>query len=295
MGGTIVEKLVSKDVIHPPRWLPDNTCYLTMMGSVAYGTNLDTSDIDVYGICIPPKDHVFPHLAGEILGFGRQLKRFEQWQEHHIQHPDEKDKTYDFQVTGIVKFFNLLMENNPNVVDSVYTPQFCVMHMSKIGEMIRSRRDMFLHKGAWHKFKGYAFSQLHKMSTKDPEPGSKREALREKFGFDVKFGCHVVRLLLECEMILEEGTIDIQKHREHLKAIRRGEVPEEEIRAWFTNKEKHLESLYQTSKLRHSPDEVAIKMFLLECLEHHFGNLEKAITMPGAAEEKLARIRAILD
>jgi len=91
MSGTIVQRLVSKDVIHPPKWLPDNLCYLTMMGSVAYGTNESYSDMDVYGICIPPKTHVFPHLPPrcEIQGFGRQQKRFEQWSEHHIRmHPE---------------------------------------------------------------------------------------------------------------------------------------------------------------------------------------------------------------
>ena len=30
--------------------------------------------------------------------------------------------------------------------------------------MIRDARRLFLHKGAWWKFKGYAYSQLHKMS-----------------------------------------------------------------------------------------------------------------------------------
>jgi len=70
--------------ISPPSWLPDNLCYETMMGSVAYGVSADTSDMDVYGICLPPKDTVFPHLAGEIFGFGTQIKRFETWQEHHV-------------------------------------------------------------------------------------------------------------------------------------------------------------------------------------------------------------------
>jgi hypothetical protein len=56
--------------------------------------------MDVYGICFPPKDFVFPHLAGEILGFGRQLKRFESWQEHHVK---ALDKEWDFLVFGIVK------------------------------------------------------------------------------------------------------------------------------------------------------------------------------------------------
>jgi hypothetical protein len=32
--------------------------------------------------------------------------------------------------------------------------------------MVRDARKMFLHKGSWHKFKGYAYSQISKMSVK---------------------------------------------------------------------------------------------------------------------------------
>lgn len=76
--------LASGAKLNPPGWMSDNLCYETMMGSVAYGVSSDTSDTDVYGICVPPKHMVFPHLAGEIHGFGTQIKRFETWQEHHI-------------------------------------------------------------------------------------------------------------------------------------------------------------------------------------------------------------------
>ena len=76
----LLNVLKNKKLINPPKWLPDNTHYLTMMGSVAYGVSSDTSDIDVYGFCIPKKNMIFTHLAGEIPGFGRPIKRFDQWQ-----------------------------------------------------------------------------------------------------------------------------------------------------------------------------------------------------------------------
>ena len=79
----------------------------------------------------------------------------------------------------------------------------------------------FLHKGAWHKFKGYAYSQLNKIQTKSPT--GKRAELVEAHGYDVKFAYHVVRLLLEVEQILVAGDIDLECDREQLKAIRRGE------------------------------------------------------------------------
>jgi predicted nucleotidyltransferase len=93
----IVLELQKKGLAHPPPWLPMNTMFLGITGSVAYGVSSDTSDNDVYGFCMPPKELVFPHLSGEIPGFGRQIQRFEQYQEHHIVDPSAR-KEYDLTV-----------------------------------------------------------------------------------------------------------------------------------------------------------------------------------------------------
>jgi uncharacterized protein len=271
--------------VHPPGWLCDNLCHETMMGSVAYGVSSDSSDMDVYGICVPPKDVVFPHLAGEILGFGTQVKRFESWQEHHVA---ALGKSWDFAIFGIVKFFQLAMENNPNVIDSLFTPRRCVLSSTAIGEYIREHRVDFLHKGAWHKFKGYAYSQLNKIKTKTPT--GKRAELVEQFGYDVKFAYHVVRLLLEVEQILVARDIDLERDREQLKAIRRGEWTLEQLEQWAQDKEKALEALYHTSTVPYGPDEEQIKRHLLHCLEMHYGDLSAAVVQPDDAVLTLRKI-----
>lgn len=258
------------------------------MGSVAYGVSSDVSDTDVYGICLPPKDLVFPHLAGEIPGFGRQVKRFEQWQEHHVQ---ALDRSWDFQVFSIVKFFQLAMENNPNVIDALFVPRRCVLSSTAVGERIREQRRLFLHKGSWHKFKGYAYSQLHKIHTKTAH--GKRAELVEQYGYDVKFAYHVVRLLLEVEMILGEQDLDLERHREQLKGIRRGEWTEPQLRDWAQAKERDLEGLYASSPLRYGPDEGAIRTLLLECLEAHYGDLTTMVRDTGAEERALREIARI--
>src|SRR5437868_9246347 len=83
-----LQRLTDLGAVKPPRWLPANVQYETIMGSVAYGVSSDTSDMDVYGWAIPPKDDIFPHLRGEVPGFGRRVKRFEQFQEHHVRDSD---------------------------------------------------------------------------------------------------------------------------------------------------------------------------------------------------------------
>ncbi len=291
-----VQRLTDRGLIAPPRFLPANVHYETIMGSVAYGVAADTSDMDIYGFCIPPREMIFPHLAGEIPGFGRQRDRFEQYQIHHVRDPEELNghgRTYDLQIFNIVKFFQLAMESNPNMIDSLFTPQTCVLHITRIGNMVREQRRLFLHKGAWVKFKSYAYSQLHKMTTKSPQ--GKRKEIRDRFGFDVKYAYNIVRLLYEAEQILLEGDIDLQRHREHLKAIRRGEVSEADIRLWAAEKEKQLEKVYLESKLPKQPDEARIKVLLVQCLEEHYGSLEGCVVQPDRALTVLRQIQDILD
>src|SRR5206468_4174674 len=120
-GVSTLQRLTDRGLIRPPRWLPGNVQYETVMGSVAYGVSSETSDVDVYGWAIPPKEDIFPHLRGEIPGFGRQTKRFEVYQEHHVEDRDAlagHGRTFDLTIFGVVKFFSLAMENNPNIIDS---------------------------------------------------------------------------------------------------------------------------------------------------------------------------------
>lgn len=291
-----VQRLTDRGHLKPPRWLPGNVHYETIMGSVAYGVSSDTSDMDVYGFAIPPKEELFPHLAGEIPGFGIPKKRFQQYEEHHVRDPDAlygKGRTYDLTIFSIVKFFQLAMENNPNIIDSLFTPASCVLHSTKIGNLVREHRRLFLHRGAWPKFKGYAYSQLHKLAIKQPH--GQRALLVEQHGYDTKFAYHVIRLLGEVEQILLEGDIDLQRDNERLKAVRRGEWSEARLRQWAADKEADLERAYAESKLPVTPDVDKIKTLLLNCLEEHYGNLSDCVTQPDRATTALRAIQAELD
>jgi predicted nucleotidyltransferase len=284
---SVIGKLTEKGIAKPPKFLPDNVHYETMMGSVAYGVSSDASDLDVYGFCIPPKEEIFPHLRGEIVGFGTQKERFAQYQQHHLKDPDAlggAGREYDVSIYNIVDYFQLVMKNNPNMIDSLFTHETCVLSITRIGQMVRDRRKLFLHKGCWHTFKGYAYQQVTKMA--GHERTGKRKAMVEQFGYDVKFAYHVVRLLNEVELM---------RNREQLKSIRRGEWTEQQVRDYFAKKEGELETLYQESKLPWGPDEPRVKQLLLDCLEEHYGSLEKCVVNPDAAVAALREVAAVID
>lgn len=291
-----LQELTRKKVIRPPKFLANSVQMEVIMGSVAYGVSNDTSDVDVYGFCIPDRSDVFPHTVGEIQGFGNQIKKFEQYQQHHVIHPD-KPVEYDFTIYGIVKYFQLCMENNPNMIDSLFVPRRCILYSTQVGEIVRENRKMFLHKGAWHKFKGYAYSQLHK--ARNSVPTGNRKDDYEKFGYSTKFAYHVVRLISEVEQILIEHDLDLTRNREQLKAVRRGEWEIDKLTEYFEEKEKSLEKLYTDSKLQYKPDQNAIKSLLMNCLEHHYGSLDGCINASDdegtEAIKKLSQISQILN
>lgn len=287
--------LVSQKLIQPPKWLVDNICYEVITGSKAYGVSEDSSDMDIYGWCIPLKEDVFPNLKGLVPGFD-DIQNFEQFQQHHIHSPDDlagKGREYDISIYSIIKYFRLCMENNPNMIDTLFVPLDCVLHSTQVGNLVRENRRLFLHKGSYHKFLGYAHSQLHKMASMNRE-GKRKESF-EKHGYDVKYAYHLVRLSYEAEMILLEEDLDLRKNREHLKSIRRGDIKEQDIRDWFTSKEKYLEKVYQESKLRHKPEVSKIRDLLLSCLEQQYGSLAKVYVKPNQEREILRSIKDILD
>lgn len=265
----------SKAPISPPKWLDIKSVhYECMMGSKAYGVSNESSDEDIYGFVIPPKDSIFPHLAGHIQGFGKPPNVFEQYQQHHVQDP-YADKEYDFSFFSIVKFFELCRQNNPNMIDSLFVPTNCIFHITHVGTMVRDARKLFLSKQCWPKFKGYAYAQVHKLKNKTPS--GKRLASVEEFGYDVKFAYHIVRLMNEVEQIMSEGDLDLQRNREQLKAIRRGEWSEEQLLDYFSKKELALEGVHASCKLPEHPPEGKLRTLLLECLEHHYGKISKEV------------------
>jgi predicted nucleotidyltransferase len=364
----LLHELEQKKLIYPPSWLSDNCHYLCLMGSVAYGVSSDTSDNDIYGWAIPPKSMVFRHLSGYIDGFGTKPQGFDQFQAHHIKDKEVR-KSYDLSVYSIVKFFELCRMASPNIVDALFVPSNCVLSITQIGQMVRENRRMFLHKGCWHTFKGYAFQQMAKVNTKKHEgldnlllweernhvphsvklhevlseakyrginqPDGKlaspidlpiedqpcqvlshldnidfneylqlywsmmqksTRAERVKLdGTDRKFLYHVLRLMDEVEQILTVGDIDLQRAREQMKAIRRGEMTEEQVKQYFADKEKQLEQVYQDSKLPYKPDEGKIRTLLYQCLEHHYGSLDKCVVRPEAAVQALKEIKEVLE
>lgn len=281
---SVIKKLEKQEIYKPPNGFATDVCYEVIMGSSAYGVSSNSSDIDIYAVCVPPQDIVFPHMVGHIRGFGDSPKNFEVTQQHHMM---MGEKEYDIAIYSLIKYFALCADNNPNMVDSLFVPTRCITHIDNIGRIMRENRKLFLHKGAYHRFKGYAYAQMKKLKTK--KPVGKRKELVDNFGYDTKFAYHLVRLTEECEQILMTHDLDLEKSREMLKAVRRGEWSFEQLEKWFENKVLLLDKLYITSTIQLKPDMGQLKNILLTCLEEKYGTL--SANMVNTAESATALIK----
>lgn len=121
--------------------LGKNIAYLTLAGSIAYGTNNADSDIDIRGFAVESVDSL---LTG---------KAFEQ----------VENKTTDTVIYGLRKFFRLCAENNPNVIELLGTKPEHILYMNAAGNMVRDNVEIFLSKRAYKSFIGYATAQLRRL------------------------------------------------------------------------------------------------------------------------------------
>lgn len=125
-------------------WLPHSTILLTVHGSHAYGLATETSDVDIKGVAIPPKQYLF--------GF---LHRFEQ----------AESKNPDMTIYDIRKFFQLAADCNPNIIEILWTDDEHVIFINELGKMLRHFRSHFLSQKAKYTFSGYAIAQLKRIKT----------------------------------------------------------------------------------------------------------------------------------
>lgn len=122
----------------------DRTIFLTGVGSRAYGIHTPDSDYDQAGVMIPPAKYFYG------------LDKFEQFRDF----PGVDKVIYDIR-----KAVNLIADNNPNMLDLLFSPERCIRKMEKEWEIFIENRDLFISKKCRHTYSGYAFAQLRRINT----------------------------------------------------------------------------------------------------------------------------------
>jgi uncharacterized protein len=314
------------------------------VGSFVYGTNIETSDRDYSGIIICPKEYYIGLESLDEIDMSIISKT--------ESGKNDKD-AIDSKFYNITKFIKLAMENNPNILEQLFTPQFNIKFITNLGKKLIDNRELFPHIGLKQKFLGYAFSQKHKMMIKvdnytglkqfdewldnfvvNPRQQEKfhdsyysnqllvelrnvkyvssfvkfnehnaligdinislteklskvhskvkdrlskvgnREELYTKYGYDVKFGMHLVRLMLEGKELLDTGKLEYPlKDKDLLLDIRSGKWTREDIIQYSEQLGHEIEFII--SPLPNKPQYDKIGKLLVDIIEEHWYTLKE--------------------
>lgn len=127
------------------------------VGSSVYGASTPESDTDYMGIFIAPKRYYLGLDKVEEVDLSILSK---------LPNGKNAKDAIDSKYYELRKFMKLLMENNPNILSSLYTPKDKFVWQSFLGIKLFDHIDLFPHRGLKKKYLGYAFSQKHKMVIK---------------------------------------------------------------------------------------------------------------------------------
>lgn len=136
--------------------LKNRVIFLALGGSHAYGTNIESSDVDIRGCAL--------NSISDLLG----LSTFEQFVN------EETDTTvYSFN-----KLIQLLINCNPNTIELLGCKPEHYIYLSNIGQEMIDNRKLFLSQKAVYSFGGYATQQLRRLENaiaRDTLPQSRKE------------------------------------------------------------------------------------------------------------------------
>ena len=143
----VLNDLLSKkeyNFLRENKHLGDNIILLGLGGSHAYGTNIETSDLDIRGCALNTKEEILTN------------KNFEQFVN------EETDTTiYSFN-----KLIHLLSNCNPNTIEILGLRKQDYLYIAPIGRELIDNRKLFLSQKAVQSFGGYANAQLRRLDNK---------------------------------------------------------------------------------------------------------------------------------
>ena len=144
------------DFLRKDEHLGDNIMFLTLGGSYSYGTNVETSDVDVRGCARNRKS--------DLIG----LSNFEQF----------VNTATDTTVYGFNKLVSLLLNCNPNTIEMLGCKPEHYFLITPTGREMIDNRKLFLSQRAVNSFGGYATQQLRRLENalaRDRMPQARKE------------------------------------------------------------------------------------------------------------------------
>jgi hypothetical protein len=151
----------------------------------------------------------------------------------------------DLVMYSLRKYLRLAVKGNPTVLLPLYAPGKDLVKVTDLGRSLRELRSAFLSRLAVQRFLGYMHSQHQRMLGRASGMPNRPE-LVARYGWDVKYGSHALRLAYQGHEIAAAGTLTLPlepTQRERVLAVKRGEVPRAEVSAEIDRLERAVRAL----------------------------------------------------
>lgn len=204
------------------------------VGSRAFGLATDASDEDRRGVFLPPAE-----LNWSLFKPPEQ-----------VEYASEDIEEVDWELE---KFLRLALQANPNILETLWSP--LVLHVTDLGQELRTMRGAFLSRHLYKTYSGYVLSQFRLMKKNHDRKGT----------YKVKHAMHLIRLLYSGIYALRTGEIlvDVGPQREELLRIKNGGLSFKEVRTRALELDQVFQQAFAATNLPERPDYEAVNHFLI--------------------------------
>lgn len=154
-----------------------NIIFKALVGSHAYGTNVEGSDLDYKGVYLQD--------AEEALNMG---------------YKEQINVTKDEVYYELKRFIELCCTGNPTMLELLYTPSDCIQYAHPSFSVLLDHKEKFLSKMCKNSFGGYAVSQIKKSNGLDKKLNWEKGRVTRKYPLDFVY------------MYLDGKTMPIEKY-----------------------------------------------------------------------------------
>ena len=237
-----------------------NEILRSVVGSGVHGIAIEgTDDHDEMGVFIEPPNHV--------IGIDAP------YDQHVWRTQPEGDRSgpgdIDLTIYSLRKYLRLAVQGNPTVLLPLFAPESDLIVKTALGWELRALAPSILSQSAGERFYGYLTAQRERMLGGGHQARvPNRPELVEKYGFDVKYASHALRLALQGVEVMETGRLTLpmrEEERQLCLTLKSGGMTFSDALALIDQKAERLRSLLDSgdSPLSKEPDRDAVNKWAI--------------------------------
>jgi hypothetical protein len=184
----------------------------------------------------------------------------------------------DLVMYSLRRYLRLAAKGNPTVLLVLYAPADAVLVCRPLGEQLRGLAPALLSQQAVHRFLGYMRAQRDRLlgvGRRGRVPN--RPELVARYGYDVKYASHALRLAYQGLEIARDGRLTLpmpEPQRERVLRVKRGEVPAmADVLAEIEGLQSQIEQVLAAGQtpLPVEPDWAVISAWSIHAHRQHWG------------------------